>query len=214
MRKWFGILGMLMVLAGCQDSTSDVAVVAHEELAAAPDTVIVSDGLTVEMYLPDNPLAIELDARLQANAGVQMGLDLMADEGFTRDGTAYYLRAVGVDGRALEATWFPVTDATGERVSLLGHVRTDTNEFVIPVRSLDPGEPAANVGLLARGKNGQWRPSTSSFESCLSFYQALFAACYGACIESGIKSDACYRSCRVTVMVAFVACIFFATADS
>ncbi len=217
MKKWLGILGMLMILAGCQDSTSDVAVVGQEKLPAMPDTVITNESLTIEMYLPANPFAIEIHTQLETNAGVQMGMSLLAKEGFSSDGTgALHTRAIDAEGRVLEATWFPVTDSAGVRFAMLGHFRTENSEFVIPLRNPTLGDPPlADAGVLVPDKKGEWRPSmVFDFGGCLAFYRALFQACMGACASTGLPPKVCFGSCLMGAAAAFVACIFFTVVHS
>lgn len=212
MKKWFGILGVIMVLAGCQDSTSDVAVVENERVVAEPDTVIVSDSLNVEMYLPDNPRAVEVDAQLHASEGVRTGLELLAEEGFTSDGSGtFYTRAIAFDGRVLEATWFPVSDPTQDRFALLGHVRTDEGEFVMPLRDLTRVAGGwSDADVLVPSDKGDWGPSRAfTFGGCTSFYQALFEACYSVCRSSSVSHRVCFNSCVFAAVAGVVACIFF-----
>lgn len=212
MKKWFGTLGVMLILAGCQNSTSDVAVVENERVVAEPDTIIVSDSLSIEMYRPDNPRAIEVDAQLQASEGVRMGLELLAEEGFRSEGSGtFYTRAIAFDGKVLEATWFPVSDPAQGRFALLGHVRTDEGEFVMPLRDLTRvGGGLSEADILVPGDKGEWRPSRAfTFGGCTSFYQALFEACYSICRNSGVSHRACINSCIFAAVAGVVACIFF-----
>lgn len=214
MKTWLGIMGVMMMLAGCQDSTQGVAFVEHERAVAKPDTIITSDSLSIEMYVADNPRAIEMDAQLQMNEGVRMGLEILAEEGFTSDGNGtFYTRAIAFDGRVLEATWFPVSDSAETRFAMIGHVRTGEEEFVIPIRDVARfGGGLADAEVLVPADKGEWRPSRAfTFGGCTSFYQALFQACYSVCLGSGVSNRACFNSCVFAAVAAVVACIFFTT---
>ena len=212
MKKWLGILGILVILAGCEESTTDVATHAVRPMVAEPDTILAFDSLNVEVYLPDNPGALAAGARLQGNQGVRLAQERLAGEGYSNaDGDLFFMRATTLDGRVLEATWFANLDSPDGRAAMIGHIRLDGRQFVVPIRGGavdDPARPEFDV--WTQSKNGDWRPNTVfNFGACGNFAMGLFYACLVECMRHDVTSKTCKYSCAAAAGAAWVTCILF-----
>ena len=210
MRRRAVALAMLVLLAGCGDSTQDVAVVEKEPAAAKPDTTIVSDSVSIDVFMPDNPVALAASAQFEMNAGVQMGFDRLSQQGFVGErGEPFYMRAITTSGRVLESTWFPGVGAD-DRLALIGYVRMGDREFVVPIvdNAQSPSQLARDV--LAPTQKGEWGPSrVFLWGNCGYFVMGLYQACLSACHASGLPPVVCRMSCAVSMVAAWLTCILF-----
>lgn len=192
-----------MWISACSDSTSDVANTSRDDESVLPDTVMVYDGVTVEMYGFQNARAQERASALSSSAGVRLAVDRITERGFVlEDSGAIFMRATAPDGRTLEATWFPAIDPTRVELSGVLHLRRDGEDFVVPLGDRSAGEPEV---LSPEGKKIE--PSFGSmFGGCLSFAQDLFMACVSTCMQDGIPNHVCMASCRAAAIAALASC--------
>ena len=212
MKKWLVILGSLMVLGGCQDSTSNVAPRSVRPMVAEPDTILALDSLSIEVYLPDNPRAREVGAQLETNAGVHMAQGRLTEAGYSDESSdPFYMRATTLDGRVLEATWFPNIESQDGRFAMIGHIRMGNREFVVPIRANTTSDPAhPDVDLLIPTEKGEWKPSTIfNFGLCANFAVGLFYACLNECSQFEVSQKTCKWSCLLAAGAAYVTCILF-----
>jgi hypothetical protein len=209
MKKLLGILGVALLLAGCNDSTQDVIGESIADAQAPPDTVIVTDGITVELYFASNPRAIASERELWGDQGVQAVFERLIADGYVPGAEgAWVVRGVTIDGRAAEATMFPFVNPMNEPVGGVVHVLLDGRRFVVPLNidiTDDPRRPGDHPGD-GKGDDG---PLGTMFDNCLAFARDLLNACLGVCNDSGVPLAACYKSCRQVVMAAFVTCILY-----
>ncbi|MCI0453223.1 MAG: hypothetical protein L0Z51_12730 [Candidatus Latescibacteria bacterium] len=208
MRKVALGVGLALLLAACADSTSDVDTATREEPTALPDTVIVQDGVRLEIYGPLNSYGRDRSAELMRMVGVQRGFERLADRGLLAeyDG-AIHVKATDANGRSLETTWFPFVDPSDEAaLAVVVHVVQDGQELVIPYGSRG-GEPDIE-SISIDGKNA---PGPSGIPNltggCFGFATELFQSCVGLCILNGLSSRTCSVSCRAASAAALTACV-------
>lgn len=209
MRGLLCILCVVCMLAACTDSSPDPTSVARGA-SARPDTVFVSDGVTIELYGPGNRLAQERGAALSSSAGVRRALGELDGRGIVREGSeAIFVRAVDEAGRVLETTWIPATDSSKpDEMTGVAHFRMEDDEFVV----LCAGRNPAPEILTMDGKHtGPQR--AFSFGGCYEFARALFMSCVELCGQHGVSDRTCKTSCQAAGIAALTSCVLMSSVD-
>jgi hypothetical protein len=202
MKKWLGIMGVLTVLAGCQDSTSDVAVVGRDT-DTPPDTIVSKDGVTVEIYRQGHPRTIEQGAVLTRSAAHDE-YDRLLEMGYSLDPAGPMLaHGAAPDGRIVDVTWFPATSETGSEGAIV-HVRMGREESVHVLLGAERGD---DVDPEAIGK-GDGGPKRIPGRPCLDAARSLYQACVAGCIKDGGNSILCRMTCFVGAVMFFIYCLF------
>jgi hypothetical protein len=192
----------MAIFAGCEDSTSDVGVaeVSPPQAVAIPDTVFTIDGVTVEFFGAQNAYAIERGIDEWSNEGVErLRSQSSADFSSLDPIGAVVLRAIGVDGRIMEATWYPLHSSDGDLRAVV-HVQEGDREFVVSLGNEETAQPWTP-------EKQAWRPSQIfALESCGQFARALYVACVSTCIGAGLNH--CHGPCTAATSAAWMACLF------
>ncbi len=204
MKKWLGVLGIVTMLAGCQDSTSDVATTTRGT-DTPPDTIITKDDVTVEVYGPYHPRSLAQDAIQFAQSEVRGELDRLVEAGFVLApaGPSYFV-ATAPDGRSAELTWFQLIGALGEVGGVI-HVRTDTGDMV---ESFGPNTDKGDARPEDGKRDGEGPNRAFGFNTCLSMARTIFQACVGNCIQEGGSDRGCRQACLLPAISAFAYCLF------
>lgn len=213
MKRVAVVAWVFLLLAGCGDSTSDVANTAFEEALVEPDTVVIEDGIVMEVYEPDNAVTIDRREALSANADVQRAFDRLAETGFEQDWeSAIFARATAPDGREMEITWVALEDPSmSVPPGGLVHLLLDGEAFVFPFRakaSPDGSQPEFEVLSANKGDSGPSGSFGGMFSPCWSYAMSIYYACMSDCIKT-MPVWPCRVFCAMHAVMVFVRCVTF-----
>jgi hypothetical protein len=203
-------LSVVLVLSACTDSSPDVTSVARDGAPARPDTVFVSDGVTIELYGPGNRVAEERSAALSSSGGVQRALEDLDGRGIERDESGgIFVRAVDEDGRELETTWIPATDPSRpDDLTGVAHFRMENDEFVVLCAGRNPAPEILTIDGKDAGPQRAF-----PFGGCYEFARALFMSCVELCGQHGIPDRTCRTSCQSAGISALTSCVLMSAVD-
>jgi hypothetical protein len=201
---------VVLVLSACTDSSPDVTSVTRDGAPARPDTVFVSEGVTIELYGPENRLAVERGAALSSSAGVRHAFHALDGRGIVRDESgAIFVRAVDEAGRMLETTWIPATDPSRpDDLTGVALFQMKSEEFVVPLVDRD----AESEILTIDGKDAG--PRAVFFNGgCFAFARELFMSCVELCGQNGVPDRTCRISCQAAGIAALTSCVLMSAVD-
>ncbi len=184
--------------------------VARESTLVPPDTVFVSEGVTIEIYGRLNEHTRERTGTLSSTAGVRHAFEALDESGIVRDAMrGVVVRATDADGRWLETTWMPATNPSRpNEMAGVAHFQLDGDEFVVPFGDRDKPEILTIDGKEA-GPQGAF-----PFGGCYEFARALFMSCVALCVEHGIPDRTCRTSCQTAGIAALTSCVLMSSVDN
>ncbi len=209
MKKLLCSLVLVVAVAACTDSSTDVTSVSREASLAKPDTVYTYDGVTIEIYGPMNPRARERTSAIAATAGVRRAFSMLDERGIARATTSgIVVRAKDEKGRVLETTWLPGENPSNPGdMAGIAYFDLEGEARVVPFGARD--EPEI---LFSNGKDaGPQR--MFEFGGCYAFARDLYMACVSLCIQNGISDRACRGSCQAAGIAALTSCVLLSSVD-
>lgn len=208
MKKMIWTLAVAIAVSACTDSSPDVTSVARESALVPPDTVFVSEGVTIEIYGRLNEHTRERTGTLSSTEGVRHAFEALDESGIVRDAMrGVVVRATDADGRSLETTWMPATHPSRpNELTGVAHFQLDGDEFVVPFGDRDKPEI-----LTIDGKEAG--PQGAIFGGCYEFARALFMSCVSLCGTQGMSEKVCRLSCQSAGIAALTSCVLMSAAD-
>lgn len=205
MRKAIVIFLVMFAGVGCDDSVQDVTSDALPIDDALPDTVIVENDVTVELYGPSHARAIErgseLFGRSELRSTAEAGSVLLFEEVFVT-------HAIVEDGRDAEVTLIPLVSSSGEDLGGIIVIRRGDEELITSL----PSEARAD-DVFAEEEIANKRPGPQALdERCLAWARSNYNACVFNCVKNPNANPlGCKITCFLHAVVSYIGCLYLAT---
>jgi hypothetical protein len=207
MKRLLGILGVALLLSGCNDSTQDVALTGSAP-EAPPDSIVAKDGVTVEFYGSGHPKSSGREAMQWTQSDVAGELERLVELGYSLDPTGpVFAYALAPDGRTAEITWFPLNDGM-ESDGAVVHIRVDGEESVQSFGTRT-GRDEPSPEDLDKGRDGP--DGAFGYNTCMEQARSVFQNCVSVCLHDGGTDRGCRRDCIGTAIFVFIYCIFISS---
>ena len=199
MRRLMVGLLWILVAAGCDDTVQDVASDQLLVSEAPPDTIVVENGVTVQLYGPDHRRAVERSSELLERPAIQNTAEVGAVLLFDQIVVAH---ASVEDGRDAEMTLIPLVSPTGEELGGIVVVRKENEELIIALSS----ESRDDDEFVEESKEGG--PHAVD-KDCLMWARLSYSNCMSNC--SKLNPVGCRIVCFLHAVVTYIGCLFLAT---
>ena len=206
MKTWLGVMGIAVLLTGCQNSTTKVASVVPRP---APDAVVSDDDMTVEVFGPDHSETTMCGTDAGEGPQLSEAVDRLVGYGYLIDPSRTLVaHAATVDGRSADVIWRFAAGIDGAEGGIFevvtGDGRTVLSYGVVGDR-VEP-IPARTHSELRKRDGGP--EGVGALYGCLGLAITLFYACMNSCFADGGSPPACAAICAASAVMTFLRCLF------